>query len=133
MSHWTKLKTKLTDKEYVTKALQRMGLEFQEGEFTITEYGKSETAQIKLNKAVGLSLQEDGTWAMVGDFYHAREGTNATKLRNFYNRNNEFNQQLSTAYAIEETLGTLEDQQFTCDNEEGEVGEDGWIEMRFTR
>lgn len=111
-----------------------MGLEYQEGEFTISEYGTSEKAQISLNKSVGLALQEDGTWAMVGDFWHASSGPNAKKLKSFYGRNNEFNQELSTAYAVEETFVRLEEQQFFCtDNEEAEIGEDGFITMRFTR
>ena len=68
MSHWTTVKTKLNDRTTVRKGLKRMGLEAQEGDFSITQYGKTEPAQLKLDEAVGLARQKDGTFAMVGDF-----------------------------------------------------------------
>lgn len=128
MSHWTKVKTKLTSREIIEKALQRMGLGFQVGDFTITQYGTTEKAEIKLDNAVGLSQQEDGTWAMVGDFYHSHN----RDLRKYYGKNKQFNTDLSTAYAVEEAVTRLEEKQFYCsENAEGEIGEDGLITMVF--
>jgi len=130
MSHWTKIKTKLRELEYVKKALTRMGLSFQEGNHTISQYGTKEKAEIKLDEAVGLSRQEDGTWAMVGDFYHSRNQS----LRKYYGRNDLFNSDLGTSYAIEQATGQLEEQQFFCsENEEGKTGQDGMIRMTFER
>ena len=130
MSHWTKVKTKLRELDYIKKALSRMGLEFQEGNHTIKQYGTSEKAEIKLDDAVGLSRQEDGTWAMVGDFYHSRN----QGLRKYYGNNNGFNTDLGTNYAIEQAKGQLEEQQFFCsENEEGKVGSDGMIRMTYSR
>jgi hypothetical protein len=57
-----------------------MGLEVQEGNFTIKQYGRSEQAELKVDDAVGLCKQQDGTWSMVGDFYHSHN----TKLRQYY-------------------------------------------------
>jgi len=128
MSHWTKVATKLRDKEILKKALQRMGLAFEEGKHTITQYGTSSKAEIKLDNAVGLAVQKDGTYSMVGDFYHSRN----QKLRKYYGKNKQFAADLSTAYAIEEATTRLEEQQFYCsENAEGEVGEDGLITMCF--
>jgi len=128
MSHWTKVTTKLRDKEILKKALTRMGLEFQEGDHTITQYGTSSKAEIKLDNAVGLAVQKDGTYAMVGDFYHSRN----RKLSKYYGKTKQFASDLSTAYAIEEATTRLEEQQFYCsENAEGEVGEDGMITMCF--
>lgn len=128
MSHWTKVTTKLRDKEILKKALTRMGLEYKEGEFTITQYGTSSKAEIKLDNAVGLAVQEDGTYSMVGDFYHSHN----SKLRKYYGKTNQFAADLSTAYAIEEASTRLEEQQFYCsENAEGQVGEDGLITMVF--
>lgn len=130
MSHWTKVKTKLSSREYIKKALNRMGLDFVEGNHTITQYGTTEKAEIKLDSAVGLSQQEDGTWAMVGDFWHSRNG----KLRKYYGRAEQFSQELSTNYAIEQSKGELEEHQFYCtSNTEGKVGEDGLIRMTYER
>jgi len=128
MSHWTKVQTKLRDREILKKALIRMGLEFTEGQHTITQYGKSEKAEIKLDNAVGLSIQEDGTYAMVGDFWHSRN----RNLSKYYGKTNQFTSDLSTAYAIEEATTHLEEQQFYCsENAEAQVGEDGLITMVF--
>jgi hypothetical protein len=130
ISHWTKVKTKLSNKEYLKKALGRMGLTFEEGNHTITQYGTSEAAQIKLDNAVGFSVQKDGTFAMVGDFYHS----NNPKLRKYYSKTNLFNSDLTTAYAVEEATSRLEEQSFFCsENEAAEVSEDGLIRMVFNR
>jgi len=128
MSHWTKIKTKLTDREMLKKALDRMGIAHQEGAFTINQYGKSEKAEIKLDEAVGLSLQEDGTWSMVGDFYHSHKA----ELRKFYSRGNDFSAQLGTAYSVEQAKEELTMKGFFCTgNEDAEVGEVGMIRMTF--
>lgn len=128
MSHWTKIQTKLRDLEVLKKALIRMGLEFSEGKHTISQYGTSEKAEIKLDNAVGLSIQKDGTYAMVGDFWHSQNG----KLRKYYGKTEQFTSDLSTAYAVEEAVTRLEEQQFYCtENLEAEVGEDDLITMTF--
>jgi len=128
MSHWTKVATKLRDREILKKALTRMGLEHQVGDFTITQYGTSSKAEIKLDSAVGLAIQSDGTYSMVGDFYHSKN----RKLSKYYGKTKQFASDLSTAYAIEEATTRLEEQQFYCsENAEGDVGEDGMITMCF--
>ena len=131
MSHWTKVKTKIRDLDYLKKGLSRMGLAFQEGNFTITQYGTSHQAQLKLDTAVGLACEADGTWAMVGDFYHS----NTASLHKYYRNNQQFDADLSTAYAIEQTKGQLEEQQFFCsENADAEVSKsDGLIHMMYTR
>ena len=130
MSHWTTVKTKLNNQTTVRKALKRMGFEAQEGNFKITQYGTTESAQLKLDEAVGLARQKDGTFAMIGDFWHS----NNRALKSYYNNGEKFVQNLSTAYAVEEAFGTLEDQNFFCsENEEAEIGEDGLITLTFQR
>ena len=129
MSHWTKVKTKLTSLDLIKKALDRMELSYEEGNHTIKQYGKSEKAELKLDNAVGLSEQEDGTYAMVGDFYHA---SGNRKLRSYYGKASQFSADLGTAYAIEEAQESLSAQGFFCtENSDAEVGEDGLIHMTF--
>lgn len=134
MSHWTKVKTTVKNTEYVKKALERMGLQYEEGNFTIRQYGQQEKAEIRLAGSVGLSRQADGTWAMVGDPYHVRRGEKNGKLREYYGKANQFAQELGAAYAVEETKGELENHQFFCtENEEAQVGADGKIRMVFSQ
>jgi hypothetical protein len=130
MSHWTTVKTKLNDQSTLKKALKRMGFEAQEGDHEITQYGTTDHAQLKLDDAVGLSRQKDGTFAMVGDFWHSKNRA----LKNYYGRNEKFVKDLSTAYAVEEAFSGLEDLNFFCtENEKAEIGEDGLITVTFER
>lgn len=130
MSHFTTVKTRLSNLDVLKKALERMGLSYQDGSHTITQYGRSEKAEVKLDDAVGLQLQKDGTYSMVGDFYHSRN----SKLRKYYGDNGKFAADITTAYSIEEARMTLEEQQFFCsDNEAGVVGADGLIRMVYTQ
>lgn len=131
MSHFVRVScNKLHDQELIEKALTRLGYKYEIGEFTISEYGKSATAQIKLDKSLGLSQQQDGSWAFVGDPSHCK----TQNLRQFYGKMNNLTNELSTAYAIEEATQVLEDQQFFCtENEEARVGDDGMIRIVFER
>lgn len=130
MSHWTKIGTKISEMDALKKALERMGLEYSEGKHSIKQYNTTEKAEIKLDDAVGFSRQKDGTFSMVGDFYHSRN----PKLRRYYSNTQNFTDDLQTAYAIEESTLRMEEQQFTCtENSEGAVGEDGLIRMTFER
>lgn len=98
-------------------------------------YGQSAEAEFVLSReddhaSVGLSRQEDGTFAMVGDFYHARVGPSAQKLREFYCKDELFKEKLQTAYCIEQAKAKVEEAGFFIeDNLEGVVGKDGMITM----
>jgi len=130
MSHWTKVKLKVTDEELVKKALTRMGFKYELGNFTVSEYGSSEKAEIKLDKSLGLSRQTDGTWAFVGDPYHC----STQNLRRYYGKVDQLSTELSTSYAVEEAKTALEAQSFFCtENENAQVGKDGLIHMTFER
>jgi hypothetical protein len=106
-----------------------MKFDFKEGNFTVTEYGQSEKAELLLDKSLGLSQQADGTWAFVGDPYHC----STARLKGYYRRLEQLSTELGTAYAIEEAKTVLEAKNFFCsENEEGTIGSDGMIRMVFT-
>ena len=130
MSHWTKVATKISNTDALKKALERMGLQYTHGNFSITQYGTTEKAEIKLDEAVGFSQQKDGTYAMVGDFYHSKN----PKLSKFYRKDKEFQKEMENAYAIEETLLRMQEQQFFCaENSEAKADENGLVRMVFER
>lgn len=107
-----------------------MGFQVQTGDFTVTQYGQSSKAQLRVDEAVGFALQSDGTYSMVGDFYHARGN-----LQKYYNHNAKFQQELTTAYAIEDAKQKLEDLNMgweITENSEGVIGNDGLIRMVAT-
>lgn len=130
MSHFVTVKMSIKNRELLKSALTRLGYTFQEGNFTIKEYGKSAKAQIKLDKSLGLSQQQDGSWAFVGDPYHCT----TQNLRKYYKKMKNLTNEVATAYSIEETKQSLEEQQFFCiENEEAKIGEDGIITMVYER
>jgi hypothetical protein len=131
MSHWTKIKLQLTDEKVLEKALTRMGLKVETGKFTISQYGQSGEAEIRVDNSVGFQKQKDGTYSMIGDFYHASGG----KLRQYYGKNEQFQKDLNTAYGIEDVKQKLEDLGMgfeITENEEGVIGKDGMIRMVAT-
>lgn len=131
MSHWTKIKLNLTNQDILQKALTRMGLKVEVGNFTINQYGQSSQATIRVDGAVGLTLEKDGTWSMVGDFYHS----GSAKLKSYYGNNAKFQQDLTTAYAVEDIKEKLEGLNMNFDiteNAEAQIGADGMIRMVAT-
>jgi len=123
-----KIKSSLTNDNLLKKALTKMGLTFEEGNFKITQYGQTEKAQIKFENALGLQKQEDGTWSLVGDPYHCSN----QKLRKYYGHTNLFNTEVQTAYTVVETKQKMEEMNFVCtENEQGNVGQNQKIKMVF--
>lgn len=132
MSHWTKIKLQLTDEKILEKALTRMGLKVETGTFKVSQYGTTEEASIRVDNAVGFQKQKDGTYSMIGDFYHARSNP---KLYGYYNQSEKFQQELNAAYGIEDAKQKLEDLGLgfeITENEEGLIGKDGMIRMVAT-
>lgn len=127
MSHWTKIKLQLTDESTLVKALTRMGLKPEVGKFTISQYGQSSEAEVRVGNSIGFAKQKDGTYSVVGDFYHA-----SGKLRGYYGANDKFQQELNVAYGIEDAKQKLEDLGMGFEieeNAEGVIGKDGMIRM----
>jgi len=130
MSHWVTVKTTLDSMEALKKALDRMGLTYQEGDFTIKQGGESSKAEIKIDDAVGFSRQKDGTFAMVGDPYYST----SPKVKGYYRNNEKLNTDIKTAYALENAIMKMAEQQFRCiENQEGKIGPDGLIHVTFER
>jgi hypothetical protein len=128
MSHWVSIKLQLNDKDILVQALTRMGFEVEEGNFTISEYGKSAQADVRIDPSLGFSMQADGTYNIVGDFYHCK----TEKARSFYQKEELFQQQLNVAYAIEDTTAKLQNLNMgfeITENIEGVVGADGMIRL----
>ena len=131
MSHWTKCELQVTDEEILVKALKRMGCEARVSKRTIKPYGTSATADIWIDDAVGFKKEKDGTYSMIGDFYHSNDSV----MRGYYNNVDKFDEDLSLAYAVEDATTKLESLNMGFDltgNAELEEDEDGLIRLEFT-
>lgn len=114
MSHFVRVRSKVKNINFLKKALQRIGLNFVEENFIVNQYNQTEEAQICLdpkNKSVGLQLQSDGTWSLVGDPYHA---PHSSKIYSYYGKNEKFVKDLQLAYLVEESNDKLKQLGFEC-------------------
>jgi len=131
MSHWTKVKLKITSEDVLVKALKRMGCEnVQTGEHPINQYGVSDTANVWIDNAVGFKKEKDGSYSMIGDFYHSK-----TTMRKYYGKNNEFEEDLNAAYGIEDAITKIDSLGLgfsLTGNAECEEDEEGIIRLEFT-
>ena len=133
MSHFVKCVSKMNSLELINKALTRLGIKTESENSSVSAYGKTEEVALLLDKgdssvkgALGLSLQKDGTYSIVGDPYHCLNA----KLRKYYGHLETQNQELNTAYSIEQAIKSVEDVGFSIsENVEGEVSSDGLIHM----
>ena len=80
MSHITKLKTKIQDREYLLKALDSLGIVYRIGPEIITSfYGEQRLAEIILptkNEKYSIGLVKNGdTYELIADWYGIKEFT----------------------------------------------------------
>jgi hypothetical protein len=81
----TELKTKLTKKKFLTKALTELGFQFTEAKedqtlTTVGNYSVHEKVDILIesngnqnyNKSIGFRKEADGTYTAVGDFFNLK-------------------------------------------------------------
>jgi len=120
---------KITKGDILEKALKRMGCEsVQTGSKDITQYNTTEKADIWVDKGVGFKREQDGTFSMVGDFYHS------TSLNRYYNNTENFEKDLNAAYGIEDTLAQVSALNLGFDltgNLQFEEDEEGLIRLEF--
>lgn len=116
MSHFTRLKTKIVEKEYLKQALIDLGYKYQEGNVQVNGYSGNRTnAELKIftsnpNYDIGFQKQEDN-YEIVADWWGIRDIQQA-----------QFVQTLNQKYAYHATKSKLEEQGFSLVSEEVEEG-----------
>src|SRR5689334_2609722 len=125
MSHFTRIKTKIVDKQHLLSALRDLGHAPQEGEVSIHGWGgRTAKAQVKVaTKSAGYDIgfqEKDGSFDIVADWYGIRDVKRA-----------EFVQQLSQRYAYHAARAKLEAQGFAVAAEE--VDDKGRIRLVLRR
>jgi len=126
MSHFTRIRTQMVEKDYITAALQELGHQCEVGELKIRGYGGKKTqVEIKIqtkSKGYEVGFRKAGaTYEMVADWYGVR-GVNRKQLM----------QDVSQRYAYHATRAKLEqDENFSLVEEK--VDEDGRIHLVLRR
>lgn len=116
MSHFTRLKTKIVEKEYLKQALIDLGYKYQEGNVQVNGYSGNRTnADLKIftsnpNYDIGFQKQQDN-YEIVADWWGIRDIQQA-----------QFVQTLNQKYAYHAAKSKLEEQGFSLVSEEVEEG-----------
>lgn len=124
MSHFSRIKTKMVEKEYLIGALKDMGYQADEGEKAIKSYG-GRTTQVEISIVLKFGTEIgfrklDDTYEIVGDWW----GALGTKQK-------EFTGQLLQRYAYHASRAKLEAQGFSLVSEE--VDNTGQIRLTLRR
>lgn len=125
MSHFTKLKTEMVEKQYLLAALKDLEYQYEEGDVEISGWrGAKQRAEVKVrtsNAGFDIGFRKNGNcYEMIADWYGIR-GISKKSLA----------EQLNQRYAYHATKAKLESQGFTLVNEELE--EDGQIHLVLRR
>lgn len=115
MSHFTRIKTRMVEQEYLTRALKDLGYACEEGDVKIRGFGGRRTqVQIRV-KSRGYDIgfrKVGGAYEVVADWW----GVRGVKQKQFI-------QQVSQRYAYHATRAKLEEQGFTLVSEEVQDGD----------
>lgn len=113
MSHITRIKTKIKNKEFLLSALKDLGFSYIEGDQQISGFGgRKEKVDIKiplrLSGDIGLRVK-DGSYEIVADWFKVRD----LQKESFVN-------QLFQRYAYHATISSLKEQGFGLAEEQKE-------------
>lgn len=126
MSHFTTIKTKIVEKEYLKQALSELGHNYQEGNVQIRGYkGIQTSVAIKIpinNTGYDIGFRKtDNAYEIVADWWGIRDI-----------KQDQFLQQVSQRYAYHAAKAKLEEQGFSLVSEEAQEGERIHLVLRRT-
>ena len=123
MSHFTRIKTQIVDKEYLLKALDELGYEYETGSVEVRGLaGERTRAEVKVKLGLGREIgfrRVSGTYDVVADTWGL--GINLK----------DFSQKVTQRYAYHTTIARLQAQGFDLVGEE--QAQDGQIRLTLRR
>lgn len=124
MSHFTRLKTQMIEKDFVLKALEDLGYQYHIGKHTVRGFGGQASdvdIKIPLRLSYDIGLHWNGSsYDVVADWY----GVRGVKRQEFVDR-------LAQRYAYHASMAKLQEQGFVLAEEE--VKETGQIRLVMRR
>jgi hypothetical protein len=125
MSHFTRIKTQIVEKKYLTRALQDLNYAYEEGDVKIRGFGGQRTSvEIKIptsNSGYDVGFRKSGdAYELIADWYGIRDINQK-----------QFVQQVTQRYVYHATKEKLEEQGFALVAEE--VERDGRVHLTLRR
>jgi hypothetical protein len=124
MSHFSRIKTQIVEKEFLLKAIQDLGYEYIDGKQKLNGFAGAK-AEVDVRIPISLSYdigfkKTNGQYEIIADWW------GVTKIKQ-----KEFSNQLMQRYAYHATIAKLEAKGFTLSNEE--ETKDGQIRLVLRR
>jgi hypothetical protein len=124
MSHFSRIKTKFTEKKFLEMAIKDMGFTYEEGEQEVKAFGGQKTPvdiRVKLPMSYDIGLHKQaGAYTIVADWFGVRGTTQK-----------DFTEKLTQRYAYHAARAKLEEQGFNMVEEK--VEETGQIRIVLRR
>ncbi len=123
MSHITRIKTKIVEKQYLLRAIEDLGYHYEEGELSISGFGANKTnvdikISLRLSNDIGFRQTSQG-YEIIADWW----GVRGISQKDFTAR-------LMQRYAYHTTRAKLETQGFSLIEE---TAKDGQIHLTLRR
>ncbi len=116
MSHFSRLKTQIIEKEYLLQALSDLGYQYEEGEMSVRGFnGNHAKVEVVIHRPLSYDIgfrRAGDSYEIVADWF----GVLGLKQKDFAN-------QVMQRYAYHATRAKLEEQGFTLVQEETEKGQ----------
>ena len=135
MSHFSKIKTKISHKEYLINALEKLNYKFRQNS-TCQGYGGN---TIKADIVIDLSNTDyniafvknnDNNYDLIADWYGIKGVDSSSLISDIQDEITVIENKIKQEYAYSSTIEKLAEQGFSVDEE---VRENGEIKIRLTR
>jgi hypothetical protein len=123
LSHITRIKTKIVEKQFLLRALEDLGYQYEEGDLTISGFGANKTKadiriKLRLSNDIGFRHTPQG-YEIVADWWGVRGASQK-----------DFTAHIMQRYAYHTTRAKLEKQGFSLIEE---TAKDGQIHLTLRR
>jgi len=128
MSHFSKIQTKISNKEYLISALNKMHYQFKVGNHQCRGYqGITEPVEILIelpNNSYNIGFtQKNGYYELIADWYGIKDINSSHLISNLESEIVKIENKIKQQYAYETTIKSLADKGFFIDEEKNANGE----------
>ncbi|MDA3837848.1 MAG: DUF1257 domain-containing protein [Candidatus Delongbacteria bacterium] len=135
MSHFSKIRTNIQNKEYLVKALKLLNYNVKVGNYKCNGYQGTYTNVEVLVELPGTDYNigfknNDGSYELVADWYGIKNVDSESLVKDITSQITLIENKIKQEYAYSSTIEKLEEQGFSL---EEEIREDGEIRIKLTR
>ncbi len=134
MSHFTRMRTKIRDRQTLTRCLEEMGHQVQEGG-TIRGYQGREKVDLRVTTGrgyeIGFRRTGDGSYELIADWWGVRGTSQAQFTRELQQQFEEVQREVRRQYALQTVLEKSREQGFNVVEQQEQ--EDGTIRVVVRR